>query len=59
MERAKRPPAEKAGTRPGARFLEREAVPPGHCLCWLLALATLTVFLPVARQGFVNYDDSD
>jgi tetratricopeptide (TPR) repeat protein len=28
-------------------------------LCWLLALATLAVFLPVARQGFVNYDDSD
>ncbi len=24
-----------------------------------LALATLVVFLPVARQGFVNYDDSD
>ena len=28
-------------------------------LCLLLALATLAVFLPVARQGFVNYDDSD
>ena len=28
-------------------------------LCLLLALATLAVFLPVARQGYVNYDDSD
>jgi protein O-mannosyl-transferase len=28
-------------------------------LCLLLALVTLTVFLPVAWQGFVNYDDSD
>jgi tetratricopeptide (TPR) repeat protein len=31
---------------------------PGF-LCLLLALVTLIVFLPVARQGFVNYDDSD
>jgi tetratricopeptide (TPR) repeat protein len=28
-------------------------------LCLLLALCTFAVFLPVARQGFVNYDDSD
>src|ERR1035437_5057262 len=28
-------------------------------LCLLLALSTFSVFLPVARQGFVNYDDSD
>ena len=28
-------------------------------LCMLLALCTFAVFLPVARQGFVNYDDSD
>jgi tetratricopeptide (TPR) repeat protein len=56
--RAKRPPAQKAGTRTGhASWKERLCRPA--CLCWLLALATLTVFLPVARQGYVNYDDSD
>jgi protein O-mannosyl-transferase len=31
---------------------------PGF-LCLLLAVATLAVFLPVARHGYVNYDDSD
>ena len=28
-------------------------------LCLLLAVVTLAVFLPVARHGYVNYDDSD
>ena len=28
-------------------------------LCILLAVATLAVFLPVGRHGYVNYDDSD
>ncbi|HSA10026.1 MAG TPA: tetratricopeptide repeat protein [Candidatus Paceibacterota bacterium] len=28
-------------------------------LCLLLALLTVAIFLPVAWQGFVNYDDSD
>ena len=31
---------------------------PGF-ICLLLAVITLVVFLPVARHGFVNYDDSD
>ena len=31
---------------------------PGF-LCLALAVTTLAVFLPVAWQGFVNYDDSD
>src|SRR2546423_2496822 len=28
-------------------------------ICALLALGTMAVFLPVTRNGFVNYDDSD
>src|SRR5512136_1043322 len=28
-------------------------------LCLLLAMTTLAVYLPVARHGYVNYDDSD
>ena len=28
-------------------------------LCLLLAVATLAVYLPVGRHGYVNYDDSD
>jgi tetratricopeptide (TPR) repeat protein len=31
---------------------------PG-ALCLLLAAATLAVYLPVGRHGYVNYDDSD
>ena len=57
-ERAKIPPAEKAGSRIGRASWKEKLRRPGF-LCLLLALATLAVFLPVARQGFVNYDDSD
>src|ERR1039457_6351476 len=57
-ERTKIPPAEKAGSRM-AQISWKEKLCRPVCICWLLALATLAVFLPVARQGFVNYDDSD
>jgi tetratricopeptide (TPR) repeat protein len=57
-ERAKIAPAEEAGARTGHAFWKEKLCRPG-VLCWLLAVATLAVFLPVARQGYVNYDDSD
>jgi len=57
-EQAKIPPAEKAGSRTGHASWKEKMCRP-RFLCLLLALATLAVFLPVARQGFVNYDDSD
>jgi tetratricopeptide (TPR) repeat protein len=57
-ERAKIPPAEKAGSRT-VQISWKEKLCCPVCICWLLALATLAVFLPVVRQGFVNYDDSD
>src|ERR1039458_9752842 len=57
-ERTKIPPAEKAGSRM-AQISWKEKLCRPVCICWLLALATLAVFLPVAGQGFVNYDDSD
>ena len=58
IEQAKRPPAQKAGTRIAPPSWREKLCRPAW-LCWLLALTTLAVFLPVARQGFVNYDDSD
>ena len=57
-ERAKILLVEKAGSRTGHASWKEKMCRPGF-LCLLLALATLAVFLPVARQGFVNYDDSD
>jgi tetratricopeptide (TPR) repeat protein len=57
-ERAKIPPAQKAGSQTGHASWKERVCRPGF-LCWLLALTTLAVFLPVARQAFVNYDDSD
>jgi tetratricopeptide (TPR) repeat protein len=56
--RATIPPAEKAGLRAGHASWKEKLCRPGF-LCCVLALATLAVFLPVARHGFVNYDDSD
>ena len=56
--RAKIPPAKKAGSQAGHASWKEKLCRPA-CLCWLLALTTLAVFLPVAQQGFVNYDDSD
>src|ERR1035437_11014091 len=58
IERARIPLTEPANLRAGNSFW-RETMHRPAFLCLLLALVTLTVFLPVARQGFVNYDDSD
>ena len=57
--RAKTPPTPKAETTAATRLLEGEGCARPGFLCLLLALATLAVFLPVARHGYVNYDDSD
>ena len=57
-ERVKKPPAGQTGSPAGHASWEVKLCRPGF-LCLFLALATLVVFLPVARQGFVNYDDSD
>ncbi|HOC56311.1 MAG TPA: tetratricopeptide repeat protein [Verrucomicrobiota bacterium] len=57
-ERTKTLSALKAGSRAGRPAWRERLERPG-VLCLLLAVATLAVFLPVAWQGFVNYDDSD
>jgi hypothetical protein len=57
-ERVKKPPTGRTESRAGHASWRVKLCRPGF-LCLLLALATLVVFLPVARQGFVNYDDSD
>jgi len=57
-ERTKTLSALKAGSS-GGRAAWRERLERPGVLCLLLAVATLAVFLPVAWQGFVNYDDSD
>jgi tetratricopeptide (TPR) repeat protein len=57
-ERAKILPAEKAGSQTVHVSWMEKLCRPG-VLCLLLALATLAVYLPVAWQGYVNYDDSD
>ena len=58
IEPATIPPAEKPGAGTGHASWKERLRRPGF-LCLRLALVTLAVFLPVARQGFVNYDDSD
>jgi tetratricopeptide (TPR) repeat protein len=57
-KRVKKPPAGQTGSWAGHSTWKAKLCRPGF-LCLFLALATLVVFLPVARQGFVNYDDSD
>ena len=57
-ERVKKPPTGRTESRAGHASWRVKLCRPGF-LCLFLALATLVVFLPVARQGFVNYDDSD
>ena len=49
-------PNTEGGPEPAAwtQKLQRPGV-----LCVLLAVVTLAVYLPVARHGYVNYDDSD
>ncbi len=52
------PPTAKAGSKARRASWKEKLRCPG-LLCLLLALATLAVYLPVARYGYVNYDDSD
>jgi protein O-mannosyl-transferase len=57
-KRAKIPLTEKADSEPGRASGMEKLRRPGF-ICLALAMTTLAVFLPVAWQGFVNYDDSD
>jgi len=57
-KRAKTPSATSAESGAGGVGWQAALRRPGF-LCLVLALLTLAVFLPVAWQGFVNYDDSD
>src|SRR5512137_2219835 len=57
-ERTRTPPAQKADPRTGRTSWEERMRHPG-LLCLLLAVTTFAVFLPIARHGYVNYDDSD
>ena len=57
-ERAKTPRALKT-ERGAERAAWTEKLQRPNVLCLLLAAVTLAVFLPVARHGYVNYDDSD
>jgi protein O-mannosyl-transferase len=52
------PPARKAETTTGHASWREKLRRPG-LLCLLLAVTTFAAFLPVARHGYVNYDDSD
>ncbi len=52
------PPVGKADSKAEQASVKESLLRPGF-LCLLLTLATLAVYLPVAWQGFVNYDDSD
>jgi protein O-mannosyl-transferase len=56
--RTKTPPARKGETTAGRAAWKQKLRGPG-VLCLLMAAATLAVYLPVARHGYVNYDDSD
>ena len=49
---------EKADSEPGRPSWMEKLRRPGF-ICLALAMTTLAVFMPVAWQGFVNYDDSD
>jgi len=57
-ERSKTPLAQKAETTARRTTWTDKLQRPG-VLCLLLAVTTMAVFLPVARHGYVNYDDSD
>jgi len=56
--RRKTPTARKAEPTARRASWKQNLRRPG-LLCLLLAAMTLAVFLPVARYGYVNYDDSD
>src|ERR1022692_3638822 len=57
-KRAKIPLTEKADSEPGRASWMEKLRRPGF-ICLALAMTTLAVFMPVAGQAFVNYDDSD
>src|ERR1035441_6031482 len=57
-KRAKIPLTEKADSEPGRASWMEKLRRPGF-ICLALTMTTLAVFMPVAWQGFVNYDDSD
>src|ERR1022692_3723237 len=57
-KRAKIPLTEKADSEPGRASWMEKLRRPGF-ICVALAMTTLAVFMPVAGQGFVNYDVSD
>ena len=55
---AKTPLNQNADTTAGRASWKEKLRRPG-AFCLLLAVTTLAVFLPVARNDYVNYDDSD
>src|ERR1019366_6121891 len=57
-KRAKIPLTEKTDSEPGRASWMEKLRRPGF-VCLALAMTTLAVFMPVAWQSFVNYDDSD
>ena len=57
-EKARAPLTQNAGGAEG-RFIWGQRARSPVFLAALLALVTMAVYLPVARNGFVNYDDSD
>ena len=56
--RKKAPPAPKAEATAGRVSWKERLRRPG-VICLLLAATTFAVYLPLARHGYVNYDDSD
>ena len=58
--KARRTKAAALETRtPAGHISWKEKLQRPGPLCLLLTVMTLAVFLPVARHGYVNYDDSD
>jgi len=51
--------AAREAKAPAARASWKEKLRRPGLLCLLLAVTTFAVYLPVARYGYVNYDDSD
>jgi tetratricopeptide (TPR) repeat protein len=58
IERTRTPLNQEAHAGAGPVSWKEKMRRPG-VVCLLLAVATFAVFLPVARHGYVNYDDSD
>ncbi|HEX7652690.1 MAG TPA: hypothetical protein VF607_04240, partial [Verrucomicrobiae bacterium] len=47
------------GLCPVEKIAYKKRVPNTRLIALILALATLAVYLPATRNGFVNYDDDD